>query len=243
MVVAMAEERREAGPEDRFEETVEAEVARRTEELRGALTRAEAVFQDLDHRAKNNLQAIASLAVLKARRVKDPAARGALTVMAERIGALSTAHRLVYPDGGATWFDLRELLGDVAQELVVAVKPPGVAVALDLAPVALPGDKAAPLALLATELVGNALRHAFPHGSGRLSLGTHLDGDLRVVVEDDGVGLGAHRTSEEGFGKTLVSMLARQLRGAVAWEDAAPGTRAILIIPIANVDLRPSLPA
>jgi two-component sensor histidine kinase len=239
----MAKASREAEREGRSEEGVEAEVARRTEELRGALDRAEALLQDLDHRAKNNLQTLASLAILKARRIKDPAARGALTTMAERIGALATAHRLVYAEDGATWFDLRELVTDLAQDLVVAIKPGDIELALALAPVALTGDKATPLGLLVNEVLGNALRHAFPHGRGRLSVSAEAEGDLRIVVEDDGVGLAAHRPAEEGFGKNLIAMLARQLRGTIAWEDAAPGTRAVLVVPLADGDLKPSPPA
>jgi two-component sensor histidine kinase len=234
VAVAMADRGdRQAGPERGSEDPVEAAVARRTEALRAELARAEALLQDLDHRAKNNLQALASLAMLKARRVKDPAARGALTGMAERIGALSTAHRLVHPDGDATWFDLRDLVGDVARDLAVTTKPDGVELAFDLAPLALPGDKATPLALLVSELVGNALRHAFPDGRGRLAVSAaHAHGELRVVVEDDGPGLAAHGSSEESFGKTLIGMLGRQLRGSIAWEDAAPGTRVVVVIPL-----------
>ena len=231
---------RPAGPEGGSEEPVEAEVARRTEALQAALARSEALLQDLDHRAKNNLQALASLAVLKARRVKDGAARGALTNMAERIGAISTAHRLVQPDGDATWFDLRDLVSDVSRDLVEAIKPAGVDVAFDLAPLALAGDKAAPLALLVSELVGNALRHAFPDGGGRLVVSADADGDLRIVVADDGPGLAAHGSSEESFGKTLIAMLARQLRGEIAWEDAAPGTRVVVVIPLDDGDRKAS---
>ena len=232
-----------AGPEGRFEEDVEAEVARRTGELRQALDRAEALLQDLDHRAKNNLQTLASLAILKARRIKDPAARGALTSMAERISALSTAHRLVYTEGGATWFDLRELVTDLARDLVMTIKPGDIELALALAPIALAGDKATPLGLLVNELLGNALRHAYPHRRGRLAVSAGVDGDLRIVVEDDGVGLAAHRTADEGFGKNLIDMLARQLRGTIAWEDAAPGTRAVVVVPLAGKDLKASTPA
>lgn len=242
VVVAMAKAQyRDGGPTNGSEEAIEAEVARRTDELRGALARAETLLQELDHRAKNNLQALGSLAVLKARRVKEPAARQALATMAERIGALSTAHRLIRLDGDGTWFDLRELLDDVSQELIAANKPEGIDVALDLAPITLSGDRAAPLALLVSELVGNALRHAFPHGRGRLSLRAALDGEIKVVVEDDGVGPAAHRSSDEGFGKILIDMLARQLRGAVVWEDAAPGTRAILIVPLDETGLKPGV--
>jgi two-component sensor histidine kinase len=229
---------REARPEDRSEEVIEAEVARRTEELRGALEQAEALLQDLDHRAKNNLQALSSLAILKARRVKDPAARGALMKMAERIGALSTAHRLVYAEGGATWFDLKEFLTDLSHDLVLAIRPAGIELALDLAPVAIAGAKAAPLSLLVNELVGNALRHAFPNGHGRLSVCANIDGALRIAVEDDGVGLASHGSPEDAFGKDLIHMLARQLRGTVAWEDAAPGTRAVLVLPLPDGEIK-----
>ena len=229
--------RQEAGPEGRSGGT-DAEAALRIEELRGALDRAEALLQDYDHRAKNNLQTLASLAVLKARRVKDPAARAALTGIAERIGALSTAHRLVYTEEGATWFNLRDLVTDLSRDLVLAVQPAGVALELALAPVALAGDKAIPLGLLVNELVGNALRHAFPNGRGRLAVSAGVNSGLRLVVEDDGVGLAAHRPSEEAFGKHLAGMLARQLRGTIDWEDAAPGTRAVLVVPLGSQDLK-----
>jgi two-component sensor histidine kinase len=207
-------------------------------ELRQALDRAEALLQDLDHRAKNNLQALSSLAILKARRVKDPAARGALMNMAERIGALSTAHRLVYAEGGATWFDLEEFLADLSRDLMVAIRPIGVELALDLIPIALSGAKAAPLSLLLNELVGNALRHAFPNGHGRLFICAKVNGTLRIAVEDDGVGLASHGAPEDAFGKDLIHMLARQLRGTVVWEDAAPGTRAVLVLPLAEGEIK-----
>ena len=225
-------------PEGQSEERNKADVAREAEELRQALGRTEALLQDLDHRSKNNLQTLASLAVIKARRVKDSAARGALTSMAERIGALSTAHRLVYIDDGATWFNVRDLVTDLSRDLAVALKPAGVELALTVASIVLPGDKATPLALVVSELVGNALRHAFPDGHGRLSVSAAMDGNVRLVFEDDGVGPAAHRAPEEGFGKSLIAMLVRQLQGAIAWEDAAPGTRVVLVIPFVERDAR-----
>jgi two-component sensor histidine kinase len=232
----MAEEAE--GEAGRLQKALEAEVARRTHELQAALDEAKALLHDLDHRAKNNLQALASLTVLKARRMRDPASRAALTNMAERIGALSTAQRLLYADGGVVWFELREFLTDLTRDLM-SVKPAGIDLSLDVDDVAIAAGKAAPLALLVNELVGNALRHAFPHGRGRLRVSAKLDGGLRIAVEDDGIGLADHTSSKEAFGKDLIDMLARQLRGAVAWEDAAPGTRAVLVMPLGEGETRP----
>jgi two-component sensor histidine kinase len=227
-------------PERRFQEAIEAEVARRTEALQAALDHKSALLQELDHRVKNNLQVVASLVLLKSRRITDPRARNVLTNMAERIGALSTAHRVLYADEGVTWFDLREFLGDLTRDLMVPLNPADVELALDLDAVAISGGKAAPLALLVNELVGNALRHAFPNGRGRVFMAAKWDGALRIVVEDDGVGLANHAASDESLGKTLIDMLARQLKATMAWEDAAPGTRAVLVIPLGNNEVQPA---
>jgi two-component sensor histidine kinase len=225
-------------PERQFEEAVEAEVIRRTAALQAALEEKSALLQELDHRVKNNLQVVASLVLLKSRRVKDLAARSALTQMAERIGALSTAHRLLYSEGGATWFDLREFVTDLSRDLMVPLNPADIELSLDLDAITVSGGKAAPLALVVNELVSNALKHAFPNGRGRLSVAAKMDAALRVVVEDNGVGLADHASSDEGFGKTLIDMLARQLRATLMWEDAAPGTRAVLIIPLADGEVQ-----
>ena len=230
----------ELASERRFEEALEAEVARRTRELQAALDHKTALLQELDHRVKNNLQVVASLVLLKSRRIKDQMARRILTNMAERIGALSTAHRLLYTDGGAMWFELREFVGDLSRDLMVCLNPADIELSLYLDAVAVSGAKAAPLALLVNELVGNALRHAFPDGRGRLSIRAKTDGGLRIVVEDNGVGLVHHASSDESFGKTLIDMLARQLRATMTWEDAAPGTRAVLAIPLADSEVQAS---
>jgi two-component sensor histidine kinase len=87
-------------------------------------------------------------------------------------------------------------------------------------------------------LVGNALKHAFPDGRGRLSVTATVQDGLRILVADDGVGLSRHAAAEDGFGKTLIDMLARQLRASVTWEDAAPGTRAIVTVPLAEHEVR-----
>jgi two-component sensor histidine kinase len=238
-----AETTKDRAEERRSQEALEVEVARRTRALQAALDQKTALLQELDHRVKNNLQVVASLVLLKSRRVKDPQARSVLTNMAERIGALSTAHRLLYADAGATWFDLREFVTDLSRDLMVPLNPADIELSLDLDPVVVAGGKAAPLALLVNELVGNALRHAFPNGRGRVSVAAKRDGDLRIVVEDNGVGLASHATSDESFGKTLIDMLTRQLKGTMAWEDAAPGTRAVVVIPLANGEVRPGVNA
>jgi PAS domain S-box-containing protein len=228
-------DRRRAQAElERTRDTLEQEVRRRTSDLEAALEQKTALLHEVDHRVKNNLQIVSSLILLKARRIREKAAQRVLYNMAERISALSTVHRLLYSTGDVSRFDLREFIADLSDDLMAAADPKRIELALSLDPVGIAPAKAAPLGLLVNELVTNALRHAFPgERRGRLSIALKgVDGEARIVVEDDGVGMGQAEPAEEGFGRTLAEMLARQIKADLTWEDAQPGTRAVVRLPL-----------
>jgi PAS domain S-box-containing protein len=209
-------------------------VLRRTQDLQSALDQKTALLHEVDHRVKNNLQVISSLVLLKARRLDDPKARRALQDVAERISALSTVHRLLYSVGDVSRFDLAEFLSDLTDELATLVPAGQVAVDLKLESVAIPAAKAAPLALLVNEIVGNAFKHAFPDSRrGRVRVEVAKpEGELSILVEDDGIGIETPASGTDGFGRTLIEMLARQLKARIAWDDARPGTRALVTMPL-----------
>jgi two-component sensor histidine kinase len=58
-----------------------------------------------------------------------------------------------------------------------------------------------------------------------------------MVIEDDGIGLSAGRPNPSGFGRSLVEMVVRQLRGTIAWSETAPGTRVDIRVPLDAVSL------
>jgi two-component sensor histidine kinase len=97
-------------------------------------------------------------------------------------------------------------------------------------------DRAIGLALVVTELVANAARHAYPedqHGSVwvRLARG---DGEIgQISVSDEGVGLSAdfETNKKVGFGMRVVRALARQTRAQLRIERRARGTEFVLEIP------------
>ncbi|WP_342148344.1 histidine kinase dimerization/phosphoacceptor domain -containing protein [Methylorubrum sp. SB2] len=213
---------------------LEREVGERTADLRFALEQKTALLHEVDHRVKNNLQVISSLMLLKARRTPSGEARNALQAMAERIGALSTAHRMLYQEGDAARFEFREFADDLIADLAAAHGTDTARVETEVEPLALPAAMAAPLALLLHELAGNALRHAFPgERAGRVRLSARRSDDtLELVVEDDGIGLAAGPPNPTGFGRMLVEMVVRQLRGTLAWSEAAPGTRVAIRVPL-----------
>ena len=194
--------------------TLEAELRQKTEMLR-----------EIDHRVKNNLQVISSLMLLKARRTPEGETRDALQAMAERVGALTAVHRLLYSAEDTVRLNIRDFAEEFVGDLTAEIDTARIAVKADFEPITVSATMAAPLALLVHELSTNAIRHAFPGDrAGRLSImGARRGDSLHIRVEDDGIGQGTPKPG--GFGRSLIEMVVRQLRGTIAWADAQPGTR------------------
>ncbi len=109
--------------------------------------------------------------LLKARRTPEGEARDALQNMAERIGALSTAHRMLYSEGDVAHFNLSDFTGDFLSDLEAGLDPERTRIEAHVEPIAVAAAMAAPLSLMIHELTTNAVRHAFPGGrSGRLTV-------------------------------------------------------------------------
>ena len=201
---------------------VEEEVRRRTVDLEVALE------------ARSRRLREARLGALRAARLEEDDRGERLEVVlgevTERITALSTAHRLLDPADPAGGFDVGAFVKDFAGEIAAGVDPRRIAVRLDLHRLEVAERDAAPIALLINELVTNALRHAFPdERRGHVAIAVGAQG--RIVVADNGVGLSAAAPSREAFGRSLAEMLARQIGAELVFEDARPGTRAVVVLP------------
>lgn len=206
---------------------------RDVEALRAELDRLAALQREADHRVKNNLQLISSLVLLHSRRAGDEAVRQALKAVLQRVTAVSVAHRHVARSDGAERVEVASLVRELVGDLAASAGREGVEIALDLDPVSAPARHGAPLALLVSEAVGNALRHAFPEGrSGAIAVSVrHAPGGFELTVADDGVGLDT-AAAGTGFGMTIIQLLAQQLRGRLETVPAQPGLRISVSVPM-----------
>jgi len=95
-------------------------------------------------------------------------------------------------------------------------------------------DASISLGLIVTELVINALKHAFPGNRGGkivVDYHAHQDG-WTMSVTDDGIGMkGGRKGAPAGLGSSLVEALAKQLRADVRIARAKPGTAVSVIHP------------
>ena len=206
----------------RAKQGLEAAVAERTRDLQAALDQKTALLHEVDHRVKNNLQLIASLVMLQMRRTPEGAARDALRSMLDRVSAISTVHRRLFQSDDVERFDVGEFLRDLMEDRVGLRGRD--AVVLPERAAAVTAAQAAPLALLVSELLAYA-QDGGPPESLRLELERAGDGVRLRVHGAEGAG------HVDAFGREIVEMLARQLRGVAKFEAAGGERRAELTLP------------
>jgi two-component sensor histidine kinase len=202
--------------------------ARLAERLKDDLLREKAVlYQELQHRIANSLQIIASILMQSARRVASAETRGHLQEAHSRVMSVAAlqqqlaASRLGDVELRGYFTELCDSIGasmiQDREKLFLRVEADnGVATA----------DASVSLGLIVTELVINALKHAFPNGrGGNILVGFQSQSsDWTLSVSDDGVGMPkGSEPAKVGLGSSIVEALAKQLHAKVTVTDANPG--------------------
>lgn len=205
------------------------ELRRREREL---LTK-EATIREIHHRVKNNLQTVAALLRLQARRMHSPEAKAALEEAMRRVSTIALVHDTLSQalDEAVDFDDLVDrslrLAADVASGGAVPVRT-----VREGTFGMVPAEGATALALVLTELVTNAVKHGLvPSGGGTVEvIAERSGGHLRTIVADDGVGVDPERGPMSGLGTQIVETLVRnELRGDIAWSPRdGGGTQVVL---------------
>lgn len=206
---------------ERLQET-QNEVLRSEETVRSSLREKETLLKEIHHRVKNNLQVIVSLLRLQARNLTDQQARAMFEESQNRVYSISLVHEMLYGAGDLARIDFSEYLHTLTKGLLDGWKGTGVSVGIVVAAegVQLGVDTAIPCGLIVTELVTNALKHAFPDaasGSIRVAAVTEPNRWVKLTVQDDGVGLAEDLDLRRSgsLGMKLVDSLVRQLNAKI----------------------------
>ena len=220
--------------------TLEERVETRTQELALARERAEVLLSEVNHRVANSLQLVGALVTMQAKTVADESAKGALKETEARIHAISQIHKSLYTSSDVTSVALNDYLSVMLDNLGVAMRNDGHTALLtsELDPISLPTDQSISLGVVATELVTNAFKYAYPPGQSgdiRVMLRKLPEGRAELVVQDDGIGLSATAgPSGTGLGSKIVSAMAAALKTNVEYINRTPGTAARLVFSTAQ---------
>ena len=150
-----------------------------------------------------------------------------------RIQSVARMHDALQAEGGNDTVNLAVLLETMCRSLhAMGGHSLGVDVRVEVEAIHAPVAFAQPISLAVNELVVNALRHAFPDGrAGSILIRLEcVDGQLHVLVADDGVGLPADHAEGRGYGMKLVRMMSDQINGAIHI-DTSNGTRITILCP------------
>jgi two-component system, sensor histidine kinase PdtaS len=201
----------------------------------------DATIREIHHRVKNNLQTVAALLRLQARRVQAPEARDALAEAVRRVGSIAVVHETLShaSEEIVDFDDIAERVIMMAGEVSAAEVPvrPKIIGSFGL----LSASMATPLAMALTELLQNALQHGLARSAGPALLEVSASREserLCVTVSDNGAGLPA------GFDPEATTSLGLQIvRTLVVGElggrlRIAPrpggGTEAMVDLPVSS---------
>ena len=208
---------------------------RAAEKLRDNLIREKDILlQEVQHRVANSLQIIASVLLQNARKVQSEESRSHLRDASHRVLSVAAVQQQL----------AQSRLGDVPlkpyfdqlctsigasmiadhQQLRIEVSGDGSATSAEIS---------VSLGLIVTELVINALKHAFPgHRKGVITVDYHsvFEG-WTLSVSDNGVGMptGGDEPAKPGLGTSIVEALASQLSATVKVVDLKPGTEVSIV--------------
>jgi len=196
--------------------------------------RNQTLLSELQHRAKNSFNMIYGMISIAAVPGASPETRQALESLGARIACVSELYTLLYSSNSATEAQLDEYCARIAAPLVQLSR--NIELECDFDPIRVPAKKAAPIGLILTELVTNAVKYAFPGSrSGRLRVSLkRRPHEVLLEVADDGVGLAAAAgpAAASGMGLKLIQGLSAQIEGSFSMEAGSPGTRCRLLFPL-----------
>jgi two-component sensor histidine kinase len=202
--------------------------------LEDALKHQALLTREMSHRVKNSLASVVGLLRVQARSAPSQEVKNALQDASLRVSTIAEVHDHLWRSSHIGYVELADFMTELCKKLKDNTGKHSLHCHAD--PMLISADHAIPLGLLINELVTNAIKYAYPEGSGQIEVSAReIDGRLHVEVSDRGVGL------PEGFeidqprtslGFKVVSGMVKQLQGQLTLAKDRTGSRFLLDLPI-----------
>ena len=204
-----------------------------------ALLSKDATIREIHHRVKNNLQTVAALLRLQARRTNNAEGRDALIESVRRVSSIALVHDALSMsvDEEVNLDEVVDRIVPIMNDVASVGRPVRINRVGDLG--VLDADRATALVMVITELVQNAIEHGYDAASDTGSVTIRAERSARwldVVVHDDGRGLpeGFSLEKSDSLGLQIVrTLVAAELDGSLGMHAVATGgTDVVLRVPI-----------
>ena len=206
-------------------------------ELRRALINQATLMDEIDHRVKNSLQAVASLVTLQRGNSKDEVVRAALDEVSGRLRTVSLVHEELNAANAVQEIDMGAYLRRLG-DLLRSNAPSNAAIIVNADSIIADARVTTSVGMIVSEFVTNSLKHAFPNGREgqvRITLRREGDGALQLLCEDDGVGVRAVDVASgkpRGLGLRIIAASVSQLAGKMDVAAAGEGYRLLVTFKI-----------
>ncbi|MCL6740581.1 ATP-binding protein [Sphingomonas sp. RB56-2] len=204
--------------------------ARLAEKQKDDLVREKQVLlQELQHRVANSLQIIASVLMQSARRVQSEETRLHLQDAHSRVMSIAMLQKQLAVTQLKS-VELRAYFTDLCRSISASMidDPKRLTLEAVVDDTSTNSDVSVSMGLIVTELVINAIKHAFPDrtASGKIIVSFASDGGAWLLsVADNGTGMPVgKKRGKPGLGTGIVEALSKQLDASVTVLDAKPGT-------------------
>jgi two-component sensor histidine kinase len=189
------------------------------------------LLEELQHRIANSLQIIASIILLKARAVQSEETRLHLQDTHKRVISIAAVQKHLHASGVGGPVEIAPYLSGLCEALATSMIDDNRPISLKVVGAAgnATSRQAESLGLIVTELVMNALKHAFPDSKveGQIDVAYDTSGtDWRLSVSDNGIGRpdGVFAQGKSGLGTGIVKALAQQLDAKLVTVSGRQGT-------------------
>jgi two-component sensor histidine kinase len=212
-------------------DAAEAEVHASRDRYAALAAERELLLREVNHRVGNSLQIIASLLHLQANSSTQDDVKAALTNAMGRVAAVAQVHRRLYTSHDLKSVLLNQYLDALLEDLRRSAEGNKMSrLTVTAEPIEIDPDRAVAIGIIVNELVMNAVKYAYPDGSGPIHVDLRAEGDELVLsIADDGVGLNVKTDPRStGMGQRIVTAMATKLDARVERDPAHVGTRIVL---------------
>jgi two-component sensor histidine kinase len=188
------------------------------------------LLQELQHRVANSLQIIASVLMQSAKRVQSDETRLHLQDAHSRVMSIAMLQKQLAVTQLKS-VELRTYFADLCRSISASMieDPKRLTLEAIVDSTSTNSDVSVSMGLIVTELVINAIKHAFPGrtAGGKITVSFAAEeGAWLLSVSDNGTGMPVgKKRGKPGLGTGIVEALAKQLDATVTVLDAKPGTR------------------